>query len=285
MANIQTVTLSPADDPTAIITIEDPENPANNAAYFIPSTNAWDDLASVPVADEIFETDSAEFRCELGKIQYAARTVMIIGVIRTPQDVDHNTAAQNRVKLLYDLQTIVARKELILTVTAAYPFSTPYMLYCHLHGADGLRVVKYPHYYAIALTVTAEDPLLYTAPATHTSSSQPVTVVNNGNRPHYGTIIISGCNQVTGYLYTINGGTPVQVDFRTPYTGSEIQISVQYPGQTCSIAGISPANIDTSNGKPMYLQIPVGTSSWWILGGSCTAMTIISRNPLGALPV
>lgn len=58
-----------------------PAAPADNEAVFTADPSSWDSLATVPVADEAFETNSGVFRMRPAQIQYAPRIVNILGTI------------------------------------------------------------------------------------------------------------------------------------------------------------------------------------------------------------
>lgn len=255
--NIATAVISSAN---GSFVIGVPTNPVANQAYFVPDTGAFDGLATVPVADEQFETDNTVFRAQIGKIQLAPRILMITGKIITPKITVAETAFTNRLAFLRKMHATLAAPQAQGGLNLDIGLSTPakaYKLFCHLHGQEALRIQKYADHYNVALALAAEDPLLYGA-----ATMQITTVTNSGDVPEFAKIELPNCSNVTAYKCTDSAGHETTVSFREAVTAEVVAINVAYPGQICSISGTSIDNIDISNGKQAFIPVPVGTSTW-----------------------
>ena len=229
-------------------------------ANFIPSYNAWDGLATIPIADELFETDNTTFRAQIGKMQYAPRQIVITGWIATPKKDDAATAYHNRCFFLREIQSALSQRGwLSLSFRVTRPAVKTYTLYCHLHGADAIRVKKYPEHYEISIALIAEDPLFYEQePTTYTTD-----VYNYGDVEQYADIILRNCKGIDYYEVTTDDGVSRPVRFISPIESDEVKIHVEYPNQICSIEGTSISNIDLSEyDSNVFLKVPLGHSKW-----------------------
>ncbi len=242
-----------------------PEHPDENAAYVLSMPNTWEDLGTVPINDEIFETDSNLLKNQLAKMQFGMRIIRLPLQIVTPIIKNQSTAYGNRADLLHDLQKMMANipKYCELYVTIDIPDMNDYVMYCHPHGVDALRVTKLPYRYDIVLTMVAEDPLFYATPVV----KQLNEITNYGDVAYYASITLENPHNFQ-YLYCTNeDGGNHYMKFRKKITSDEaIEINVRYPGQICTITGaegqVTLADVEVSNVYEMFLQVPLGTSTW-----------------------
>lgn len=288
LTNLQVVSIYNAND--EYIDMYQPLSPDQDTAYFIPRDNSWDGLATVSVADDVFDTDNTDYRSQLGKIQFAPRIFTIGGTIRVLKrsaNATEDTLYQARSDMLRAMQRFFAAKDggLRLQFTHKMDLSTAYTLYCHLHGADAFRVIKTPEYYDITISLIAEDPLIYQNTKAVTVGTSGVT--NTGDVPEFAKIEIQvpegksisqySCSQFRG-----SEEITKIVTFRSTVTGT-VTIDVDYPHQICSIDGTPISNIDVSDGKPAFLKLPRGTS-YWHTGTVPSTIKITYRQPLLGIP-
>lgn len=241
------------------------EHPGENQAFLVSTPNTWDDLGTVPINDEIFETDSGTLKNQLAKMQFGMRLIRLPLQIVTPNPKSHDASYINRAGMLHKLQQIMSRLHsyIELHVSITTPRTANYVIYCHPHGVEALRVVKQPLRYDVILTLVADDPLLYSS----TTVDHTGEITNYGDVAYYASITIPA--PLTSFKsYSCKTGTVTRtVEFRDPITSSteSIKITVKYPGQICTISGPEGAtleNIVVGKNKPMFLDLPLGASTW-----------------------
>lgn len=237
-----------------------PNNAQVDTAYLIPMEGCWDGLGTVPIVDEAYETDSTDFRSALGKIQYGPRILNIIGKIYVPNPSTPKNAYNARRKLLRDIYGVLGRsKNLTLTIKVDKPgIINPenYVLHCHLHGPEAVKVVTAPLHYTISISLIAEDPLIYLA-----KPSDETEVKYTGDVPEYIELVIRKCK---GFhtLFANYNDDPIPHPIWTLHSpvGTEqdpvdITITVEHPGQICKITGTQLSNIDITLSKDLFPRL------------------------------
>lgn len=257
-----------------------PADPVSDDAYVISLPNTWEDFGTVPINDEIFETDSSVMKNQLAKMQFGMRLIRLPLRIITPKPTNHETAYLKRAEMLHDLQRIMSFLDGYITITVSIrkPRNTNYVIYCHPHGVEAFRVIKQPCCYDVVLTLVADDPLFYA----ETASEAIKTIVNYGDVADYASITLENPSDLS-YIQCQTSSETHVIMFRSAITSdTPLKIIVKYPGQICTVEGTTLSNIQVSDNQPMFLKVPLGSSTW--LRNDNGDVKIQTRAPLVGIP-